>query len=57
MGLNKINKPEPLAKTALRILRQSILTNELTTGVIYNEKSIAADSGLPDHQQHSQGYS
>jgi DNA-binding GntR family transcriptional regulator len=46
MGLNKINKPEPLAKTALRILRQSILTNELTTGVIYNEKSIAADLGI-----------
>ncbi len=46
MGLNKINKPEPLAKTALKTLRQSILTNELTTGVIYNEKSIAADLGI-----------
>jgi len=46
MGLSKINKPEPLAKTALRILRRSILTNELTTGVIYNEKSIAADLGI-----------
>lgn len=46
MGLNKINKPEPLAKTALKILRRSILTNELTTGVIYNEKSIASDLGI-----------
>ena len=46
MGLNKINKPEPLAKKALKILRQSILTNELTTGVIYNEKSLASDLGI-----------
>ncbi|RLB88975.1 MAG: hypothetical protein DRH26_12505 [Deltaproteobacteria bacterium] len=46
MGLNKINKPEPLAKTALKILRRSILTNELKAGVIYNEKSLATDLGI-----------
>ncbi len=46
MGLNRINKPEPLAKTALRSLRHSILTNELTTGVVYNEKSLARDLGI-----------
>lgn len=46
MGLNKINKPEPLAKTAFKALRRSILANELTTGVIYNEKSMAKDLGI-----------
>lgn len=46
MGLNKITKPEPLAKTALRMLRQSILANDLTTGVIYNEKGLANDLGI-----------
>jgi len=46
MGLNKINKPEPLAKTALKSLRHSILNNELTTGVVYNEKSLARDLGI-----------
>jgi len=46
MGLKKIIKPEPLAKTALRMLRHSILTNELTTGVIYNEKALAGDLGI-----------
>ncbi|MEH0019372.1 MAG: GntR family transcriptional regulator [Desulfobacter sp.] len=46
MGLKKISKPEPLSKTALRMLRQSILANELETGVIYNEKGLAADLGI-----------
>ncbi|MBU1343673.1 MAG: GntR family transcriptional regulator [Proteobacteria bacterium] len=46
MGLNRINKPEPLAKTALKAIRHSILTNELTTGVVYNEKSLAKDLGI-----------
>ena len=46
MGLNKINKPEPLAKTAYKSLRHSILTNELTAGVVYNEKKIARDLGI-----------
>lgn len=46
MGLNRINKPEPLAKTALKALRHSILTNELTPGIIYNEKSLAKDLGI-----------
>lgn len=46
MGLNRISKPEPLAKTALKALRQSILSNELTSGVVYNEKSLARDLGI-----------
>jgi len=46
MGLNKINKPESLAKTAYKSLRHSILTNELTAGVVYNEKNIAMDLGI-----------
>lgn len=46
MGLTKIRKSEPLAKTALRVLRRSILTNELTTDVVYNEKSLAKDLGI-----------
>ncbi len=46
MGLNKINKPEPLAKTAYRILRRSILSNDLTVGIVYNEKSLANDLGI-----------
>jgi DNA-binding GntR family transcriptional regulator len=46
MGLKKISKPEPLAKTALKALRHSILTNELTTGVVYNEKGLAGDLGI-----------
>lgn len=46
MGLNRITKPEPLAKKALKSLRHSILTNELTAGVVYNEKSLAADLGI-----------
>ena len=46
MGLNKISKPEPLAKKALKALRHSILTNELTTGVVYNEQSLATDLGI-----------
>jgi DNA-binding GntR family transcriptional regulator len=46
MGLNKITKPEPLAKTALKALRHSILSDELTTGVVYNEQSLAKDLGI-----------
>ena len=43
MALNKINKPESLAKKVQKALRQSILNNELTPNVIYNEKQIAKD--------------
>jgi DNA-binding GntR family transcriptional regulator len=46
MVLSKIRKSEPLAKTALKVLRRSILTNELTTDVVYNEKSLAKDLGI-----------
>ena len=46
MGLTKIRKSEPLAKTALKVLRRSILTNELTPDVVYNEKSLAKDLGI-----------
>lgn len=46
MSLNRIRKPEPLAKTALKALRQSILSNDLKSGVIYNEKSLAKDLGI-----------
>jgi len=46
MGLSRINKPEPLAKKAFKSLRDSILTNELTTGVVYNEKRLASDLGI-----------
>ncbi|HCY85787.1 MAG TPA: hypothetical protein DHV36_11690 [Desulfobacteraceae bacterium] len=46
MGLNRINKPEPLAKTALKALRNSILKNDLNPGVIYNEKALARDLGI-----------
>ena len=46
MGLRKLDKPEPLAKMALNVLRDSILSNELTTGVIYNEKGLANDLGI-----------
>ncbi|MFO7912425.1 MAG: GntR family transcriptional regulator [Desulfotignum sp.] len=46
MGLTKIRKSEPLSKTALKVLRRSILTNELTTDVVYNEKSLAEDLGI-----------
>jgi DNA-binding GntR family transcriptional regulator len=46
MALTKIRKSEPLSKTALKVLRRSILTNELTTDVVYNEKSLAKDLGI-----------
>lgn len=46
MTLNRIRKPDPLAKAALKALRQSILSNELTSGVVYNEKSLAKDLGI-----------
>lgn len=46
MALNRINKPEPLAKTALKALRTSILANELTPGIVYNEKGLARDLGI-----------
>lgn len=46
MGLNKIDKPKPLAKIALEALRRSILSNELTPGVVYNEKTLAQSLGI-----------
>jgi len=46
MALNKINKPESLAKKVQKTLRQSILNNELTPNVIYNEQRIAQDLGI-----------
>lgn len=46
MGLKKISKPEPLSKTALRMLRRSILNNDLKAGEIYNEKALAGDLGI-----------
>ena len=46
MGLKKISKPEPLSKTALRMLRHSILNNDLKAGRIYNEKALAGDLGI-----------
>jgi len=46
MSLNKISKPESLAKKVQKVLRQSILNNELTPNVIYNEKQIAKDLGI-----------
>ncbi len=46
MALNKINKPESLAKRVQKALRQSILNNELSPNVIYNEKRIANDLGI-----------
>ncbi|MDT8378000.1 MAG: GntR family transcriptional regulator [Desulfotignum sp.] len=46
MGLSKIRKSESLAKTALKVLRRSILNNELKTDVVYNEMSLASDLGI-----------
>jgi DNA-binding GntR family transcriptional regulator len=46
MALDKIDKPESLAKKVQKALRQSILNNELTSNVIYNEKRIAQDLGI-----------
>ncbi|MCP4720463.1 MAG: GntR family transcriptional regulator [Desulfobacteraceae bacterium] len=46
MGLNKNTKPEPLSRTAYRILRNSILDNDLIVGVVYNEKGLAKDPGI-----------
>lgn len=46
MGLNKIDKPKPLAKIALDALRRSILSNELTPDVVYNEKALAQSLGI-----------
>ena len=46
MAMHRINNPEPLAKKALDALRHSILTNELSTGVLYNEKSLADSLGI-----------
>lgn len=46
MAIHKINKPEPLAKMALDVLRHSILTKELSTGVLYNEKTLADSLGI-----------
>jgi DNA-binding GntR family transcriptional regulator len=46
MPLNKITKPESLAKKVQKALRRSILNNELIPNVIYNEKNIAQDLGI-----------
>ncbi len=46
MALDKIDKPESLAKKVQKALRQSILNNELTPNEIYNEKRIAQDLGI-----------
>ncbi|SDP32545.1 GntR family transcriptional regulator [Desulforhopalus singaporensis] len=46
MRLNKLNKPEPLAKMAFNALRRSILNNELEIGTVYNEKSLAESLGI-----------
>ncbi|MFO7753768.1 MAG: GntR family transcriptional regulator [Desulfobacteraceae bacterium] len=46
MGLDKIDKPKPLAKIALDALRRSILSNELTPNVVYNEKALAQSLGI-----------
>lgn len=46
MPLNELKKPEPLAKMAYNALRDSILSNTLTTGTIYNEKNLAQQLGI-----------
>lgn len=46
MQLTELNKPEPLAKMAYEALRSSILSNTLTTDVIYNEKKLANQLGI-----------
>jgi DNA-binding GntR family transcriptional regulator len=46
MELSELNKPEPLAKMAYNALRGSILSNTLTSGVIYNEKNLAQQLGI-----------
>ena len=46
MELTELNKPEPLAKMAYNALRDSILSNTLTSGTIYNEKSLAQQLGI-----------
>ncbi len=46
MELSELNKPEPLAKMAYNALRDSILSNTLTSGIIYNEKNLAQQLGI-----------
>ncbi|GAB6145454.1 GntR family transcriptional regulator [Desulfocicer niacini] len=46
MELSELNKPEPLAKMAYNALRDSILSNTLTSGTIYNEKNLAQQLGI-----------
>ncbi len=46
MELTELNKPEPLAKMAYNALRDSILSNTLTSGTIYNEKNLAQQLGI-----------
>lgn len=46
MNLNEIKKPEPLARMAYNALRDSILSNTLTSGVIYNEQNLAKQLGI-----------
>jgi len=45
-GLAELKKPAPLAKMAYDALRSSILTNNLTSDVIYNEKALAEQLGI-----------
>lgn len=46
MELSELSKPEPLAKMAYEALRNSILSNTLTTGIVYNEKTLAKQLGI-----------
>ncbi|SMC65338.1 DNA-binding transcriptional regulator, GntR family [Desulfocicer vacuolatum DSM 3385] len=45
-GLAELKKPVPLTKMAYDALRRSILTNQLTSDVIYNEKGLAQQLGI-----------
>ena len=45
-GLSELKKPVPLAKMAYDALRSSILTNRLTSDVVYNEKGLAEQLGI-----------
>lgn len=45
-GLTELKKPEPLAKMAYEALRSSILSNRLTSDVVYNEKGLAEQLGI-----------
>jgi len=45
-GLTELKKPVPLTKMAYDALRNSILTNRLTSDVVYNEKGLAEQLGI-----------